>query len=112
LEAEGFFMATDRGKAKDGAGTPPIQTDDGAEGEDGRPRTSDAAFPPSPLNIRDFDDLLHLYAQDIGDSLEASGLLTFQEEPSLGTAQQAVSLHSGENSHLLFDESGEQTTVS
>jgi len=59
-------------------------------GEGARPRTSDAAFPPSPLNIRDFDDLLHLYAQDIGDSLEASGLLTFQEEPSLGTAHKPL----------------------
>jgi hypothetical protein len=79
---------------------PTITTDDDApDGEGDRSKAqSDSAFPPSPLNIRDFDDLLHLYARDIGDSLEASGLLSLD----VSEAQQAVALNSGENSpHLV-----------
>jgi hypothetical protein len=89
------------GKAeKEGArslGPPAIQTEDDADGDKSKAQ-SDSAFPPSPLNIRDFDDLLHLYARDIGDSLEKSGLLSFD----VSDAQQAVALNSGENSpHLV-----------
>jgi hypothetical protein len=53
---------------------------------------SDKEFPPSPLNIRDFDDLLHLYARDIGDSLEASGYMSFD----VSEAQQLVALNSSD----------------
>jgi hypothetical protein len=121
LAAEQARVAAEQAKAegqskrgKDGArplGPPTIQTDeDAAEGEGDRSKAqSDSAFPPSPLNIRDFDDLLHLYARDIGDSLEASGLLSFD----VSDAQQAVALNSGENSpHLVTNEGAAQSLAS